>query len=330
MQGLPRPGGPVAIDDGCTTGDVGRELASASSVRPSVRSCGVCDTARVVETEASFAAVGHVEWVQFAHVPHVPRAGDVVHARDPFEEPAGGGSVVAVQLARLAGESLFITALGDDDPGRRSCTRLRELGVDVHHAVRHEPTRRAVTLVDDNRERTITTLGDRLQPLGADASLPWPSLAEMDAVYFTAGDVDALRAARAARVLVANPRAHDALGHGVRLDALVLSSDDEIEREAARRAEGEAELVVLTEGARGGSYRTRGGSSGRWEAAEIAGEPVDSYGCGDSFAAGFTFGLGAGMSVDGALALAARCGAVCLTGRGPYERQLTGAQLADG
>jgi hypothetical protein len=30
-----------------------------------------------------------------------------------------------------------------------------------------------------------------------------------------------------------------------------------------------------------------------------------------------------GMMVPDALALAARCGAVCLTGRGPYERQLT-------
>ena len=29
------------------------------------------------------------------------------------------------------------------------------------------------------------------------------------------------------------------------------------------------------------------------------------------------------MTVEGAAALAARCGATVLTGRGPYERQLT-------
>ena len=172
----------------------------------------------------------------------MPRAGEVVHAQDIFEEPAGGGAVVAVQLARLAGDSLFITALGDDDPGRRSQARLRELGVDVQHASCREPTRRAVTLVDDDRERTITTFGERLQPLGADATLPWAKLAEMDAVYFTAGDVAALRAARAARVLVANPRALDALGHGVKIDALVLSKTDDVELHAAERAEGETEL----------------------------------------------------------------------------------------
>jgi ribokinase len=48
----------------------------------------------------------------------------------------------------------------------------------------------------------------------------------------------------------------------------------------------------------------------------------DFYGCGDSFAGGVTYGLGAGMPIDEALALGARCGAACATGRGPYEGQL--------
>jgi ribokinase len=281
------------------------------------------DAAR--EGRPRVASVGHVEWVQFARVGHVPRAGEVTHAHDPFEEPAGGGAVVAVQLARLAGQSLLVTALGGDEPGKRSRTRLAELGVRVEAAAREARTRTAVTLVDDARERTITTFGERLEPLGADTRLPWARLGEMDAVYFTAGDLDALRAARSARVLVANPRALDALGRGISLDALVYSANDDVERAAATGVEGEAELLVLTEGERGGSYRTRSGQSGRWAAVPPVGPPVDSYGCGDSFAAGLTYGLGAGMSVPDALALAARCGAVCLTGRGPYERQLTSA-----
>jgi ribokinase len=124
-------------------------------------------------------------------------------------------------------------------------------------------------------------------------------------------------------VLVASPRALHALGHGVPLDALVLSGGDAVERAEATRAQADAALVVLTEGAHGGSYRERSGGSGTWPAAPPPGAPVDSYGCGDSFAAGLTYGLGAGMSVPDALALAARCGAACLTGRGPFERQLT-------
>jgi len=269
------------------------------------------------------AVVGHVEWVQFAGVPHVPRAGEVIHAHDPFEEPAGGGAVVAVQLARLAGESVLVTALGDDDHGRRSAVRLHELGVHVSFAARAAPTRGAVTLLDPAGERTIVTLGDRLEPR-RDDGLGWERFADMDAVYFTAGDLGALQAARAARVLVASPRAQHALGHGVPLDALVLSADDEIEQRAAARAQDEAALVVQTHGKLGGSYRARDGASGEWAPATPPGDPVDSYGCGDSFAAGLTYGLGTGMEVSAALDLAARCGAFCLTGRGPYERQLTG------
>ncbi|HZL48146.1 MAG TPA: PfkB family carbohydrate kinase [Solirubrobacteraceae bacterium] len=273
------------------------------------------------------AVVGHVEWVQFAHVPHVPRAGEVVHARDPFEEPAGGGGVAAVQLARLAGEAMLVTALGRDELGRRSVVRLEELGVETHAARGAAGTRKAVTLLDEADERTIITFGPRLEPQGGDEELPWDALEGMDAIYFTAGDLGALRAAREARVLVASPRAVGALGQGVPLDALVLSGDDAIERYQAGRAQEDAELVVFTEGARGGTYRERSGKSGTWSAASLPATAVDSYGCGDSFAAGLTYGLGAGLEIPAALALAARCGATCLTGNGPYQRQLTAFEL---
>ena len=271
--------------------------------------------------------VGHVEWVQFGRVEHVPRPGEVVHARECFAEPAGGGAVAAVQLTALAGEALLLTALGEDDAGRRSAARLHELGVRVCAAPREGDTRTALTLVDDRGERTITTLGPRLQPAGADAGVPWGQLAEADAVYFTAGDLEALRAARAARVLVASPRAREALGHAVPLDAIVLSADDSIERRELARAQGEAALVLMTDGERGGSYHCADGGSGRWAPAPLPAKPVDSYGCGDSFAAGLAYGLGAGMGVGDAISLAARCGAVCATGRGPYGRLLT---LEDG
>jgi ribokinase len=273
------------------------------------------------------AVVGHVEWVQFARVPHVPRAGEVVHAREPFEEPAGGGAVAAVQLARLAGGASLLTALGDDELAHRSIARLQELGVEASSTPATTATRRAATLVDGAGERTIVTYGPRLEPAGGDGDLPWEALGEMDAVYFTAGDLDALRAARAARVLVASPRAGEVLGHGVELDALVLSGEDEIERREAERVGAQARLVVSTDGARGGAYRERTGGSGTWTAAPLPGAPVDAYGCGDSFAAGLTYGLGAGLELPAALALAARCGATCLTGRGPYEHQLRGADV---
>ena len=35
--------------------------------------------------------VGHVEWVEFARVDHVPQAGEIVHATETWEEAADGG-----------------------------------------------------------------------------------------------------------------------------------------------------------------------------------------------------------------------------------------------
>ena len=54
---------------------------------------------------------------------------------------------------------MLVTALGEDEHGRRSVERLSELGVQVWAAQRTEPTRTAITLVDKARERTITTFG---------------------------------------------------------------------------------------------------------------------------------------------------------------------------
>ena len=281
--------------------------------------------------ELSTAVVGHVEWVLFGHVARLPTAGEVAHATGAFEEPAGGGAVAAVQLARLGGSSRLFTVLGEDDAGRRSRSRLDELGVRVlDEPAEGVATRRAVTVLDDGGERTITTFGERLDPAGDSGSPHWGELRALDAVYVTAGDVPALRRAReASRVLVASPRARHALGHGIALDALVLSADDEIELEAARGREQEAALVVYTEGGHGGRYVLSSGEEGRWEAVPPPGPVVDSYGCGDSFAAGLTYGLGAGLGLEGALALAARCGAVCLTGSGPYQRQLSARELRE-
>jgi ribokinase len=264
--------------------------------------------------------VGHVEWVRFARVDRIPVAGAVAHASDAFEEPAGGGAVAAVQLARLAGQATLFTALGDDEHGRRTIERLGQLGVEVRAQIQPQvETRSAVTLVDETGERTITTFGPRPDPCGAELG----ELVEMDAVYFTAGDADALRAMRAcSRVLVASPRARHALGHGVELDALVLSAHDEIEQREAASVRSEARMVVETEGERGGRC-----DGERYEASPAPARVGDAYGCGDSFAAGFTYGLGAGMEIERALALGARCGAACLGGRGPYESQLEARDL---
>jgi ribokinase len=286
--------------------------------------------ARVTSTADNplrFAIVGHVEWVEFIEVAHVPLAGEIVEAGESWSEAAGGGAVSAVQLAKLAGGAVFFTALGDDELGQRSRVQLREHGVHVEAVVRERPQRRAVTFLDGRGERTITTLGERLVPLGDD-ELPWERLAEMDGVYFTGGDAAALRSARSAKVLVATPRAREGLrDSNVELDALVRSAGDAGEQDDPKRLGFSARMIVTTHAAQGGTYVASGGEEGSFEAAPLPGPVVDAYGAGDSFAGGLTFGLGSGMGVDAALALAALCGAGNMTGRGPYSGQPTAAAL---
>jgi ribokinase len=270
--------------------------------------------------------VGHVEWVTFAVVARVPPAGEIAHARESFSEPAGGGAVASVQLRKLAGAATFLTAIGSDDAGRRTADRLRDrYGVTLHAAAREAPQRRTFTFLDDDGERTITVLGERIVPVRADP-LPWAALGDLDAIYLTGGDAAAVRAARAARVLVATPRALDGLaGSGVALDVLVGSAEDASEVYEQGMLDPEPRVVVRTRGAAGGAWTAAGGDgprSGSWGATPLPGEPVDAYGCGDSFAAGLTYGLGAGMTFEDAIELGARCGAACLCGRGPYAGQL--------
>ena len=268
--------------------------------------------------------VGHVEWVRFAVVDRVPRAGAIVHARETFCEPAGGGAVAAVQLRKLAGAATFLTALGDDAAARQVVLDLRErYGIDdLHVAQRAAPQRRTFTFLDDAGERTITVLGERIVPRVSDA-LPWDALGTLDGVYLTGGDAGVVRAARAASVLVATPRAMAALIESrVRLDVLVRSSSDPGEAYEPGMLDPAPRLVVSTGGATGGVWQAADGRSGAWQATALPGPAVDAYGCGDSFAAGLTYGLGAGMALADTIDLAARCGAACLCGRGPYAGQL--------
>jgi ribokinase len=226
--------------------------------------------------------------------------------------------VAAVQLARMEGGATLLTALGDDELAERTRRRLGELGVEVEAAVRNGATRRAFTFLDAQGERTITTIGERLEPRGDDP-LDWDSLSGADGVYVTAADDAALRAARAAKVLVATPRAGTVLTEaGIELDALVYSDDDELESAFARALDPRPALLVATRGAEGGRYEAADGRSGTWKAAPLPGPIADSYGCGDSFAAALTYGLAAGEDVDSALELAAEAGASCLSRRGPY------------
>ena len=99
----------------------------------------------------NLAVVGHIEWMTFLQVDYLPAPGLVGHTLQSMEEPAGGGSVCAVQMANITGSRVqFFTSLGRDEAGQRSAERLQGLGLELHIAWRDGVTRRGISMVDGN------------------------------------------------------------------------------------------------------------------------------------------------------------------------------------
>jgi ribokinase len=273
----------------------------------------------------NLAVVGHVEWVDFVVAPRLPAAGEILQARSAHEAASGGGAMAAYAMRSLTGACTFFCAVGDDERGRWTERGLRSAGLGVHAAVHAgRAQRRTITHLTDDRERTITVVGPPLEPSGDDG-LPWEMLSRYDGVLVVTGDAPAIRAARAARVLVATPRARAALlDAGVEVDALVGSATDAGETvDEALAAAIRPRYVVQTQGARGGTWRAADGSSGRWKAAALPGDPVDAFGCGDAFASALTVGLAAGRPIAEACELGARVGAAVLCQRAPAVGDLS-------
>jgi ribokinase len=258
------------------------------------------------------AVVGHIEWVDFVSLSRYPAEGEVAHASQWSARVGGGGGVAATVLADMGADVDFFLALGRDANGHAAAEQLAQRGVTAHVAWRETMTRRAITYLTEGGERTIVTIGERLQPHGED-DLDWARLDTADGVYFTAGDSGALGHARRARVLTASPRGREALTRhdGPPLDALIYSDEDADERAWAGRLDGRARLMVATQGVNGG--RWSGAEAGRWSTVPLSAEAHDAYGAGDSFAAAFTFGLARGDSVAEAARLGAERGAHALT-----------------
>lgn len=169
--------------------------------------------------------------------------------------------------------------------------------------------------MDPGGDRAITVIGDRLTPVAHD-DLGWERLSECDGVFVSATDAAGLRLARRAKVLTATPRLRLPVLQeaSLKLDALIGSGLDPGEQLPPGSLAPSPSLQIATEGEAGGLLIP----GGRFSAEPLPAPMVESYGCGDSFAAGVTAGLAADWSVNDAVTLGARCGAGCATRFGPY------------
>ena len=263
------------------------------------------------------AVIGHIEWVTFLKVDKLPLAGEISHAKDGFEEAAGGAAVAAVQMARLINEPVdLITSLGKDNLGEKCYERLTQLGLNLKVAWREKPTRKAISLIGKAGERAITVIGERLQPIASD-DLPWNDMKNYDGIFITATDKEGIRIASQAGFVAATPRAGKTTlrDSNVKLNALIGSGLDPDEKIDYEELVPKPDIYIATGGETGGIIYPH---KYKYKATKPSSKEIDSYGCGDCFAGAVTTALSAKLNLDQAITIGAYCGAECSTHYGPY------------
>ena len=263
-----------------------------------------------------FAVIGHIEWMDFLKVDELPKQGIISHSEKSMEYPAGGGAVIAKTLRELTDNEVhFFTSLGEDYYGQKCFEILSSMGINLHVAWRDKPTRRGFSLIDFEGERSITVIGERLAPNHKD-KLKWNIFEQMDGIFITAADSRIFKKARIAGTLCSTPRV--GLGtineSNVLLDGLIGSNLDPGEVFSLSQLSSKPKYVIKTEGELGGIVFP----GGRYKALSNKGTKVDSYGCGDTFAAGILYGLSSRWNIEQSLNLAKVLGRNCSEYYGPY------------
>ena len=266
-----------------------------------------------------FAVVGHVEWINFLKVDQLPKSGNISHAQKSYEQPAGGGSLIANTLLGLTNQEVhFFTSLGNDDYGNQCFELLSKKGIRMHVAWRNQPTRSGFSLIDNLGERAITVIGERLAPIIKD-SLDWDILEKMDGVFITAADSEIFKKARKASTLCTTPRAGISVINksNILLDSIIGSNLDPGEVFSLSELTIQPKYTIKTEGKDGGIVFP----GGRYQAFKNKNPNLDSYGCGDSFAAGILYGLSSKWTIDKSLILAKILGRNASEYFGPYSNE---------
>ena len=191
------------------------------------------------------AVVGHVEWVEFARVPRMPAAGEIVHAdasgrSRPAAAPSWRASWRCSPAAASSSRRSVSDELGRGRPHAGSPSSASTCTSKWGGA-----TRRAWTHVDADGERTITVLGDKLLPAARCRSTATTSSSSSRASRGAPRRRDARASSPATARELPTLRDGD-----VQLDLLVASAND-----PGERYDGSLDVrhVAVTDGANGGT-----------------------------------------------------------------------------
>ncbi|KPI26108.1 ribokinase [Streptomyces sp. NPDC048253] len=276
-----------------------------------------------------------------AYVAKPPQRGETVTGREFRTIPGGKGANQAVAAAHAGGTVSMIGAVGNDAFGTRLRSTLEHSGVNTDHLRTVEsPSGTAHIVVDDEGGNAIVVVP------GANGTVD--HLVPGDEVLISSADALLLQLEVPLAAVVASARA--ARAHGVRtiltpapaqplppelLAATDLLVPNEHEaatltgrtdpREAATALLDSVPEVVITLGASGSLYATRGAQPLTVPAPRVT--AVDSTGAGDTFVGALAVALGEGRPVREALAWASAAAALSVQRPGasasmPYRSEI--------
>lgn len=258
----------------------------------------------------------------FGGMPEIPRLGEEIYGTS-FSIKPGGGANTPISLSLLGTPVSMLTALGDDDMGRRIGQTLQKSGVQLWGQQHRPRTRTAVSAVmSTDTDRCFASYAgtggpdwDVLEAAIAQADMvqtylgycrqqPIARLCEkygkmlcVDANY---ADVQDREAALAALPGIDYLKVNEQ-------EAACLSGCEDAQTALDFLAAGTRCGVIVTRGSRGGIAMDHGVRYA-FPAADM-GTFRDACGAGDNFAAGFLYGLSAGKDFSRALELGS-----CLAG----------------
>jgi ribokinase len=116
--------------------------------------------------------VGSTNMDMVVKTSHIPVPGETVLAGSFFMNPGGKGANQAVAVARLGGDAVFISKMGNDIFGKQSSQLLDEEGINTSYILsdRELPSGVALITVDQSGENSIVVAS------GANANLHPPDL----------------------------------------------------------------------------------------------------------------------------------------------------------
>ncbi|WP_236978222.1 ribokinase [Membranihabitans maritimus] len=295
--------------------------------------------------------VGSTNMDMVVKTDHIPEPGETVLGGNFFMNPGGKGANQAVAIARLGGDVMFISKIGDDIFGKQSSQMFDEEGIDTRGLVPDEnsPSGVALITVDEEGENSIVVAP------GANANLMPCDLEEtLDkiedvSILLMQLEIPLQTVKKAAQIasgndmkVILNPAPVPGNVDGVIelfpfidiitpnvKEAEMLSGIPVKDEKSAKRAgkviyEQGVNNVVITMG-RMGALVLESGECTYIPATEV--ETIDTTAAGDSFNGALAVGLSEGKSLVDSVRFACRAAAITVTRMGaqsamPYRNEL--------